>query len=147
MEYDHYNLFLDDIRYPRDAYLSEKDISLIDATSVPENQWQIVRNYESFVRYINKNGLPDTVSFDHDLHDEHIRYYYAVTQPTGGVIEYESLQEKTGKSCAEFLVRKWFEADRPPIKVYIHSANQYGAKHIKGALKAITDHAPPTFSA
>jgi len=134
-----YNLFLDDIRYPNGAYLYDKDVNLIDATGIPTNQWQIVRSYESFVRYINKNGLPDTVSFDHDLHFEHIRHYHEVTQPTGGVIEYGNLEHKTGKSCAEFLVRKWEECGKPPLRVYIHSANQYGAKNIKEVLKPITD--------
>jgi hypothetical protein len=132
-----YNLFLDDIRYPNGAYLYDKDVNLIDATGIPTNQWQIVRSYESFVRYINKNGLPDTVSFDHDLHFEHIRHYHEVTQPTGGVIEYGNLEHKTGKSCAEFLVRKWEECGKPPLRVYIHSANQYGAKNIKEVLKPI----------
>jgi hypothetical protein len=79
------------------------------------------------------------VSFDHDLHFEHIRHYHDVTQPTGGVIEYGNLEHKTGKSCAEFLVRKWEECGKPPLRVYIHSANQYGAKNIKEVLKPITD--------
>ena len=132
-----YNLFLDDLRYPDGAYLYDKDINLLDATGIPKNQWQIVRTYESFVRYINKNGLPDTVSFDHDLHEEHIRHFIEVTQPTGGVIEYGNLQEKTGKSCAEFLVRKWKENGKPPIRVYIHSANQYGANNIQEILSEV----------
>ena len=134
-----YNLFLDDVRYPNGASLSDRDINLIDASGVANNQWQIVRNYDSFVRYINKNGLPDTVSFDHDLHFEHIRHYHEVTQPTSGVIEYGNLREKTGKSCAEFLLRKWQEAGMPPMRTYIHSANQYGAKNIKEVLKPIND--------
>ena len=138
MEHEQYNLFLDDLRYPKDAYLAEKDISLIDATGIETNQWQIVRNYDSFVRDINTNGIPDTVSFDHDLHEEHIRHYFAVTQPTGGVIEYGNFSKKTGKSCAQFLVDKWIDAGQPPIQVYIHSANQYGAKNIREALIPIT---------
>jgi hypothetical protein len=137
--YEPYNLFLDDMRYPHGAYLSDKDINLIDASGVANNQWQIVRNYDSFVRYINKNGLPDTVSFDHDLHFEHIRHYHEVTQPTDGVIEYGNLREKTGKSCAEFLLRKWQEAGMPPMRTYVHSANQYGAKNIKDVLEPINN--------
>ena len=42
-------LFLDDIRKP------------------PDVDWFIVRNYNQFIDWIDKNGLPDIISFDHDL--------------------------------------------------------------------------------
>ena len=62
------NLFLDDIRIPKDA------IGL-----VPSNlnqfywgdDWVVVRDYNSFCNHIIKNGLPDFISFDHDLADSH----------------------------------------------------------------------------
>jgi hypothetical protein len=135
--HDPYNLFLDDLRYPKDAYLSDTHESLIDSTGIPNNQWQIVRTYDSFVRYIEKNGLPSIISFDHDLHQEHIEYYFKVTALTKGVIEYGNLKNKTGKSCAEYLVKKWIEAGKPPIKTYVHSANSYGAANIQKVLDEI----------
>lgn len=44
-----WNLFLDDERYP--------------AT----NNWIVVRSYEDAVWYVESFGLPDRISFDHDL--------------------------------------------------------------------------------
>ena len=42
-------LYLDDIRIPK------------------TEGWVIVRTYDEFVNWITKNGLPEEVSFDHDL--------------------------------------------------------------------------------
>jgi len=63
-----YNLFLDDFRHPYDCvpYMPNREI-------YAKWKWEIVRNYDEFVEYITKNGLPTHVSFDHDLSDIH--YY------------------------------------------------------------------------
>ncbi|QIH37191.1 hypothetical protein G6053_22715 [Sphingobacterium sp. DR205] len=29
--------------------------------------WTVIRNYQDFVAYISKNGIPSIISFDHDL--------------------------------------------------------------------------------
>lgn len=49
-------LFLDDIRTIEMVY---------DKSMEPE--FDIVRNYYDFVAYIQKNGLPEFISFDNDL--------------------------------------------------------------------------------
>ena len=58
-------LFLDDIRNPLDAY-SYTNFSLF----LKEN-WNIVRNHDQFVEWITTNGLPEFISFDHDLADSY----------------------------------------------------------------------------
>ena len=61
-------LFLDDIRVPKDA------IGLVPSNMNQfywENNWVVVKNYDEFRNYIEKNGLPDFISFDHDLADFH----------------------------------------------------------------------------
>jgi len=61
-------LFLDDIRIPKDA------IGLVPSNLNQfyfENDWVIVRSFLEFCNYIQKFGLPDFISFDHDLADEH----------------------------------------------------------------------------
>jgi hypothetical protein len=65
---DTYNLFLDDIRHPYDCiiYMSSPGI-------YSKYDWETVRNHDEFVAFITKNGLPDLISFDHDLSD--IDYY------------------------------------------------------------------------
>ena len=61
-----YNLFLDDIRYPKDVYgYTGIDMFL-------NHDWIIVRNYNAFTEFINdsyheNNAFPKIISFDHDL--------------------------------------------------------------------------------
>lgn len=143
-----YNLFLDDLRKPDHAYIHPKrdgnnivitSHSLQNMSGVPNDEWVIVRTYEEFVRVIEERGIPNTVSFDHDLDEEHIRHYYRVTEVTG-VVEYGDLKVKTGKHCAEYFVQKCKELkpERLP-DVYIHSANKYGAEEIKRVLQELYD--------
>jgi len=140
------NLFLDDIRFPKDAWIyprrdDQKRIitgkSLEKISGIPNGDWDIVRTYKDFVAYIEKNGIPDVISFDHDLHPSHMNYYHVVTYNTG-IIDYSDIAIETGTQCAEYLIRKWEEADRAKTPVcYVHSANQWGAKNIREVLKQL----------
>lgn len=56
-----YNLFLDDFRMPSDAF-NYKPNPMYNNES-----WVIVRNYDQFIECITKNGIPEIISFDHDL--------------------------------------------------------------------------------
>ena len=121
-----YNLFLDDLRQPVDAWLYEKGRSLFEGSGIVE--WVIVRNYDDFVRVIQAFGMPDVISFDHDLHFEHIRHFCEVTCVTG-VIEYGNFRHKTGKSCAEYVMNRIKAGDKKPA-FYVHSANDEGRAEI-----------------
>jgi len=58
-------LFLDDIRDPKDAYTyTKKEV-------FQREDWHIVRNYQAFADRILEKGLPEMISFDHDLADQH----------------------------------------------------------------------------
>jgi ASC-1-like (ASCH) protein len=141
-----YNLFLDDVRKPEHAYIYPKrngagliieTQSLKHVSNVDNDNWIVVRNYDDFVKTIEEKGLPDVVSFDHDLHEEHIKHYYSVTEKTG-IVEYGNLKIKTGKHCAEYFVQKYKELCPTYIPhVYVHSANQWGAQEIRKVLKEI----------
>lgn len=126
-----YNLFLDDQRNPEDAYLTNSRVSLIDESRVTD--WVIVRSYDAFVATIEKRGLPDRVSFDHDLAMEHVRYFVEHTMTTG-YIEYANFSVKTGKHCADYLVSKIFEIDYPGPICYVHTANSVGCREITKSL-------------
>ena len=54
-------IFLDDFRLPKDAYnyLLQPIYISVD--------WEIVRNYDEFVKIIIEKGIPEIISFDHDL--------------------------------------------------------------------------------
>lgn len=132
------NFFLDDLRDPKDAYLHldniEGKVSLIEHSAIKQDDWVIMRTYDEFVKCIEYLGLPDVVSFDHDLAEEHIKHYFKVTQGTG-IIEYGNLTEKTGKHCAEYLVQEWESQGKPKqIKTFVHSANKWGGQNIKDIL-------------
>ena len=62
-------LFLDDIRVPFDCakYMRPDDLKYM----YEDEQWDVVRTYDDFVGYIEHFGVPDLISFDHDLADEH----------------------------------------------------------------------------
>lgn len=59
-------LWLDDIRDPMDKCLNCMDHSPIGQDV--EVYW--VKSYKEFISWIEKNGLPDGICFDHDLGDD-----------------------------------------------------------------------------
>lgn len=126
-----YNLFLDDVRKPKDAWLYPQLVNLVEHTGI-EN-WVAVRNYEDFTAMIRNGGIPKVVSFDHDLHFEHMRHYFDVTQKIG-IVEYGNLKVKTGLSCAQYLIDACRESKTPLPTCYVHSANEVGRANIKKLL-------------
>lgn len=124
-----YNLFLDDLRWPCDAvdYTPPgKQKDAYEHTQV----WQIVRNYDQFVATIESQGIPEMVSFDHDLADEH--YCPEVHYITGWDkwAETQEFKEKTGYECARWL-KEYAETRGLPLPViYCHSMNPVGRERI-----------------
>lgn len=103
-------LFLDDTRQP------------------PDMTWDVVRNYQQFVEYITKQGVPDVISFDHDLAFEH--YPLTESHPDPETILYDIYTEKTGYDCAKWLVENGYEVKR----WMVHSMNPVGARNIRFVL-------------
>lgn len=121
-------LFLDDVRMPINAYnlVTEKP------GLYTSDDWDIVRNYKEFVNYITTNGLPDLISFDHDLSLEHIKYFFNngghQNPPDPSDADFI---EKTGYDCAKWLVN-YVEDNNLKLPEYIvHSANPIGRKNIQ----------------
>lgn len=121
-------LFLDDERMPINAYnlVTEKP------GLYTSDDWDIVRNYKEFVNYITTNGLPDLISFDHDLSLEHIKYFFNngghQNPPDPSDADFI---EKTGYDCAKWLVN-YVEDNNLKLPEYIvHSANPIGRKNIQ----------------
>ena len=106
-------LYLDDIRTPK------------------TEGWDIVRSYEDFVSWIETNGLPDEISFDHDLSREHIKYYFDngghANPPNPQETEF---REKTGYDAAKWLCEYCWSNGIPIPKWNVHSANPVGSKNI-----------------
>jgi len=92
-----------------------------------------VRTYDNFKSYILKNGIPDIISFDHDLADEHYNSYFKDNDN----INYEKFKEKTGYECAKWLIDYMLNEKIINIpKYYIHSLNPIGGNNINGLLKS-----------
>ena len=122
-------LFLDDIRTPHDCVSYMKPIDL--RYMYEDDNWDIVRTYDDFVGYIEHFGLPDLISFDHDLADEH----YSQSMYDGEFAynkQYETFKEKTGYDCAKWLCGYCAENGLPLPMYYVHSMNPVGKENILG---------------
>ncbi len=129
-----YNLFLDDERFPyntsQDAYTHcDSAYDLTNNVLYKNLTWFIVRNFEQFVNTIEKLGLPECISFDHDLKDKHYYYYQMYTAYTG-TIDYTVL-EGTGYECAKWLVNYILNHDLTTPTILIHTQNVVGGENIK----------------
>ena len=117
-----YKLFLDDRRTLIEVYNYTKNEIYLD-------DWVIVKNYKEFTEYILENGLPSLISFDHDLADIH----YIMNN--GDTIDYSEYEEKTGYSCASWLVDYCID-NRVKLPDYlIHSMNDVGGINIRYLLE------------
>jgi hypothetical protein len=117
-------LFLDDVRNPGDCVSYMRPNEQYYALD-----WDIVRNYNHFVNYITENGVPDEISFDHDLADEHYDpSMYESVESYGK--RYGSFKEKTGYDCVKWLADYCVENIIPMPKCYVHSMNPVGRDNI-----------------
>ena len=113
-------LFLDDVRSPEDCFGYVKAYGI--RPDVYTGDWKIVRDYKAFVSFIENNGIPEEVSFDHDLAYIH---YDPETWKEG--FEY---MEETGYDCAKWLVQHCQEKGVDLPKCYCHSMNPIGRERI-----------------
>ena len=121
-----YKLYLDDIRMPVNTFpLSSNE------------EWTIVRGYGEFVKIITEKGLPEFVSFDHDLADEH--YRQSMYNPDKHYTKYYTdgtFKEKTGFECAKWLTEYCMNKNQKLPEFYVHSANPIGKENINGLLES-----------
>lgn len=112
-----YSIFLDDERHPRDVtwvtlgMFGIRYAPTANRTNNPPNRI-IARNYKQFVAFIEKHGLPEEVSFDHDLGEG-----------------------KNGYDCAMYLTQRCAELNEKLPFVEVHSKNPVGAQRIVSALE------------
>lgn len=123
-------LFLDDLRTVDMVY-----------PNPDTKEWAVVRDFYQFVNYITKYGLPEYISFDHDLGLEHTKWYFE----NGGhenppnPIDTE-FKEKTGYDAAKWLVDYCVENNKKLPSWFVHSHNPIGANNIKNYLKNAERH-------
>ena len=130
-EINKYRLFLDDIRMPSDVFKYTMDIRY--ATF----EWIIVRNYDEFTTFIKNNGLPELISFDHDLADSHYtpKEYWTDYDKSKEWQDAHVHTEKTGYECAKWLVEYCMDRNLKLPTYICHSMNPVGKDNILGILK------------
>lgn len=120
-------LFLDDIRIPSEVgnYIYSEPMYRLE-------EWYIVRDYVNFTYIIESQGLPEVISFDHDLgEDVAIINREFMSKRKARAIKRES---KSGYDCAKWLVEYCQDRNLPLPKCYVHSMNPVGAENIKNLL-------------
>tara|TARA_R110000851_G_scaffold213766_1_gene366355 strand:- start:5205 stop:5672 length:468 start_codon:yes stop_codon:yes gene_type:complete len=126
-------LWLDDLRNP---FLDQEK-------KVPEGKWNIiwVLDYEQFVMWIEKNGLPDAISFDHDLAPEHYTpaFFWSDYDASKKFQDWRitTYEYHTGEGCAMWLMSNFSRNSLPEI--FVHSANPVGADKIRVVLGIATE--------
>lgn len=110
-----YNLFLDDRRTPT------SDPRVVNLSHIYKDyQWVTVRTFDEFTQYITKFGIPQIVSFDHDLGD--------VLNPEDP--NYHLHNEKTGNACARWLAEYCIDNNLQLPTYLVHSSNPGGKENI-----------------
>jgi len=134
-------LFLDDIRFPYipDGERTDDICSAYHYTffnPFKTEKWDIVRSYDEFVDYIQKNGADDLfIAFDHDLADEHYNYNHS-----GTILMYDEYTEKTGFDCVKWLCRYCQDNNVKFPEYYIHSMNPDGKININSYIHNYKKH-------
>lgn len=115
-----YNLFLDD----------ERNVADVKWIQYPLVHWVVVRHYQEFVDTVIKNGIPDRVSFDHDLGKSSYKECQRCFLEKDNQINYDNIQEKTGMDCVKWLIEKCMENNQKFPEYYVHSLNPIGKVNI-----------------
>lgn len=124
------NLFLDDYRTPIDCaqYMYRRGVDC----RIYHTEFAIVRSYGSFVDWITHNGLPEFISFDHDLADVHEDLEQ---KEISEWFDIENNREYTGMDCAKWLVNYCMDRNLKLPEYAVHSANPAGIENIIGLLE------------
>lgn len=95
----------------RDLHYTESSLYLDDIRPIPAG-FDGARNYDDFIGFLMKNGLPSLISFDHDLGEG-----------------------KTGFDCAKFLVDYCLDKGLKLSAWKVHSQNPVGKENIEKLLE------------
>ncbi len=117
-------LFLDDVRQPNDAFKYHKDYVYL------EDDWAVVKTYEEFVEYLSNNDIPEVISFDHDLCEEHYVY------KSSDKIPYSEFKVETGYHCLLWLILYCETKELALPEIHIHTMNRAGYDNLSNLLIA-----------
>ena len=129
-------LWLDDIRDPfTDNWIRDYAPRFIDRSS--DIVW--VKSYDEFTKWIKANGMPEMISFDHDLGEDVAR-----AKVVKGLSKRQARMQKretlSGFDCTKWLVDYCLDNDIKLTRWAVHSANPVGAKNISSLLINLEKH-------
>ncbi len=129
-------IWLDDIR---DPHTENWLFSYAPQFSDGEGEVIWVKNYFEFIEEIKKNGLPDTISFDHDLGEDVAREKVSkgISKRQARIQKRET---KSGYDCAKWLVEFCIDNKFHIPNYVVHSANPVGAENIRHLLNNAIKH-------
>lgn len=116
-------LFLDDVRTVDSVFMNT-----IDPIYEDKNEWEIVKSFDEFVSYIEEKGLPEFISFDHDLDYEHYKH------ENQHDIDYDKMEIKSGFHAAQWLVNYCADNKLKLPNYKVHSMNMVGKRNIEQIL-------------
>lgn len=125
---ERYNLFLDDVRNVKDAYLYGEKMSLEEFSGIDRSKWAIVRDYDEFCKYIKTWGVPNSVSLDNDLHESAYALYADAVKT--GFFDWKFADPKMGVHALIFLLNYCKKENKPIPKIYLHTANAYAREEM-----------------
>ena len=128
-------LWLDDLRNPHEGkWIEEFAPEYLNSGSII---W--VLNYEEFIEWIRKNGLPQKICFDHDLGED-----VAIKLVSKGFNKKKAREvkklAKSGYDCAKWLVDYCIDHDLQIPDWNVQSANPVGKENINGLLNNAKKH-------
>ena len=115
-------IWLDDMRDPFGYYGDAFGSWLVFSPIQEPFNVVWVKSHQEFIDWININGLPDAICFDHDLGD------------------CNGIEEKTGYDSAKFLVEYCIDNEIELPLYNIQSANPVGKENIDSLLKNFIKH-------
>lgn len=124
-------LFLDDLRIPYDCLTIHYMRYRVNDLSIYHADWDIVRSHGQFIKWIEHNGLPDIISFDHDLGNS---TNLKGTLPIEEWFDVDNNLEYTGMDSAKWLVSYCLDNNLKLPNFVVHSANPSGYENINGLL-------------
>ena len=121
-------LVLDDYRKVEECLLTfdgffatGNQVPLLIVTKRNKWDWDLVKSYDEFKKYIDENGIPAIISFDHDLENK------------AYVGDYSS--NNNGLNCLNYLIEKCKELKRALPVCYVHSFNPVRRKMMKEIIR------------
>jgi hypothetical protein len=122
-----YRLFLDDLRAPTDCvtYMHRR-IGKLNLEYI--QKWKVVKNYEEFVATVKLLGLPEVVSFDHDLSPDQ----YGREMDFVSMKEYYETEDRemTGYDCVKWLCDYCRKNELKFPRFYLHTLNPVGRQNM-----------------